>query len=306
MIVELFSKRLKQNQVIDDVYEYDNIPEKLRNQIVLIWKETIGSNREIWEWVEGVMKKELGVLSISNSRRYPEDACIDFLLNHKICEEVIDIIELSFRLIDKLIRDQRYNGNFCGIKQSPDEAINELNYRFKENSVGYEYVDGQIIRIDNTFTHKEIVKPAIKLLYEENFVGVSDEFFKAHEYYRKKEYKDAILYAGKSFESIMKTICENMKYDYNKDKDTASKLISILCNEHFIPTELKNHFDGLDKVLTGLKMSLESGLPTLRNKKSGHGQGEDITYVSEQLVVYALNLSATNIVLLANLYKEHK
>lgn len=35
------------------------------------------------------------------------------------------------------------------MKQEPDYAIKELNYRFKEPGVGYEYINTEIIRIDN-------------------------------------------------------------------------------------------------------------------------------------------------------------
>ncbi|WP_195245227.1 STM4504/CBY_0614 family protein [Clostridium celatum] len=308
MIIELFSKRIKKQQKeISDVYIYDDIPEKLRVQIIHIWNDSIGIENEVWEFIHKSMLKELGKLSLTKDyyNSYSE-YCKAFLLEHDTIEEVIDIIELSFSVIDKIIRKSDPFANRYRRSQTADDAIEELNYRFKENSIGYEYIEGKIIRVDRLFTHNEIVKPAIKLLYEEKFDGASEEFLKAHEYYRNQEYKEAILYAGKSFESTMKTICENIPYDYNKDKDTASKLITILCNNDFIPISLKTHFDGLDKAIGGIRTSLDSGLPTLRNRKSGHGQGESIEYVTEEFATYALNLAATNIVLLVNLYKRKK
>ena len=63
-----------------------------------------------------------------------------------------------------------------------DEAIEELNYRFKQHNLGYEFVNGEIIRIDNKMIHQEIVKPALRLLYEEGFDGAEEEFRKAFEY----------------------------------------------------------------------------------------------------------------------------
>ena len=308
MIVELFSKRMKKERgEISDIYVYEDISDKLRIQIKHIWNDAIGQDLDTWEFINKTMLKELGKLKLVETYcRYDKECCTEFLLTHKNIEEVIDIIELSFIVIDKIIRERDPIGSLYGRCQKADEAIKELNYRFKENSFGYEYIEGKIIRIDRVFTHNEIVKPAIKLLYEEKFDGASNEFFKAHEYYRKQEYKDAILYAGKSFESTMKTICENIPYQYDKNKDTASKLITILCNNDFIPISLKTHFDGLDKAISGIRTSLDSGLPTLRNRKGGHGQGERIEYVTEEFATYALNLAATNIVLLVNLYKRKK
>lgn len=305
MIFKIFSKRKKEELgIIDEVYEYDDIPEKLRNQIMHIWNDSIGEYDKAWDLIHDIIVKELGLLRIVEQTYYvKKDGCIKFLLNHDITDEVIDIIEVSFSVIENIVsRLSHYERGYKNIKQQPNEAIEELNHRFKENSVGYEYIDGKIIRIDREFTHAEIVKPAIKILHELEFEGASDEFMEAHKNYRESDYKSAINNAQKSFESMMKTICEKMNYEYDKEKDTAKALIKRLIDEDFIPKHLSNHFDGLRSCLNGIITSLESGLPTLRNRKSGHGQGEEIVGVPEYLAAYAINLVATNIVLLADIY----
>lgn len=307
MIIDTYSKRKKrENGELSDIFNYDIIPNKLRIQISQIWDDAIGKQFEVWNLLSKVMRKELGVKELVAFSASPINECKDFLFEHQDTDEVLDIIELSFRIINTLVRSDNSDGQRYGRCQRPDEAIEELNQRFKESSLGYEFVENKIIRVDRKFIHNEITKPAIKLLYEEEFEGVSDEFFKAYENYKDKKYKDAILYAGKAFESVMKTICENKGYEYNKERDTANKLIQLLCNKDFIPMELKTHMQSLEKVLLSVKTTLESGLPTLRNRKGGHGQGNEVVYVPEQFVTYALNLAATNIVLLVDLYKENK
>ena len=52
---------------------------------------------------------------------------------------------------------------------------------------------------------------------------------------RKGDNKNAILEAGKAFESTMKIICDKQGYAYDKNKDTAQKLITILENNGFYP-----------------------------------------------------------------------
>lgn len=306
MIMELYSKRMKKEcEAISDIYEYDEIPYKLRVQLVHMLEEAFDRKLEIWEKIQKIMCKENGVLSLVETYCDTDrDECIQYLLNHEDTNEVLDIIELSFTIIDKVVRVVR--NSITGRAEPASAIIDELNYRFRENNVGYEFVEDKIIRIDRKYVHNQVIKPAINLLYEEEFKGANDEFLKAHDYYRNKEYKNSILYAGKAFESTMKTICENMKYDYRKDKDTANKLIDILCKEDFIPMSLKTHFQGLDKALTSIKTTLEAGLPTVRNRIGGHGQGDEVVYVPEQFVTYALNLAATNIVLLVDLYKDKK
>lgn len=304
MIFELFSKRRKKESgLVEDVYLYDSIPQKLRNQVMHIWNYAIGNDREAWEVIHDTIIRELGLIKIVDDYYYDnKEGCIKFLLTNDNVEEIIDIIELSFVIIDKLIGRRDPFAQRCNRKQKPEDAICELNHRFKENSIGYEYVDGRIIRIDRELTHTEIIKPAIKILHELEFEGASDEFMEAHKNYREGDYKSAINNAQKSFESMMKTICKKMDYKYDKDKDTAKILIKRLIDNDFIPKHLSNHFDGLRGCLNGIITSLESGLPTLRNRNSGHGQGEEIVGIPEYLAMYAINLVATNIVLLADIY----
>lgn len=105
--------------------------------------------------------------------------------------------------------------------------------------------------------------------------------------------------AGKSFESAMKTICDKKGYTYNKVKDTAKTLINILENNNFYPSYMSTH-------MASLRSTLETGLPVVRNKNAGHGQGSIVTLISDEFAEYALNLAATNIVLLVGIYKRGK
>ncbi|MCB2362238.1 STM4504/CBY_0614 family protein [Clostridium estertheticum] len=302
MIFETYSKRRKKimNQEISDVYEYDELKITLRTQIMYIWRDAIGSNNdEAWEFIHNTIARELGITYLGEYNTSFYNRCIYFLSKAEI-EETLDIIELSFRIIDNGFRNlSYYDKSQKGIILDSDDAIIELNHRFKEHGVGYEFIKGEIIRIDNEFIHQEAVKPAIKLLYDGDFEGASDEFFNSYEHFRKGEYKEAIVDALKSFESTMKTICEKKSYTYDKTKDTASKLISILILNGLIPEYLSNHF-------TGLRTTLAAGLPTVRNKTSGHGQGINTIDIPEYFVSYAINLAATNIVFLVNAYNKSK
>lgn len=194
-----------------------------------------------------------------------------------------------------LLISPRHNYRLTNITQKPDDAINELNYRFREHSIGYQYENGQIIRIDSGFIHSEVIKPALYLLNSKGFKGAEEEFRNAHENYRHRQYKNAIADSLKSFESTMKTICDNCGWSYNKN-DTAKKLINVVLQNELVPRYLESHFAGLRQVL-------EAGVPTVRNKTSGHGQGAQPTEVPEYLASYVLHMTASNIVLLVEAYK---
>lgn len=179
-----------------------------------------------------------------------------------------------------------------------NDAIVELNYRFKQHNLGYEFVNSQIITIDSTFLHKTAVKPALKLLLEEGFEGAEDEIRNAYEKRRKGDNKNAILEAEKAFESTMKIFVIN-RDSICKNKDTAQKLIAILENNGFYPSYMNAH-------LTSIRTTLETGLPVVRNKVAGHGQGNQIITISDEYTDYALHLAAANILFLVRLYRNKK
>lgn len=111
--------------------------------------------------------------------------------------------------------------------------------------------------------------------------------------------KNVIIEVGKAFESTMKTICDKKNYTYDKVKDIAKTFVSIQESNNFYPTYMSSH-------MASLRTTLETGLPVVRNKKSGHGQGSVVTPISDEFAEYALNLAAANIVLLVGIYKRGK
>jgi len=129
------------------------------------------------------------------------------------------------------------------------------------------------------------------LLSQECYAGAQQEFLTAHEHYRHKIYKDAINECLKSFESVMKIICEKRGWKYQKSA-SANSLISICFDNDLIPDYWKQHY-------CALKSLLSSGIPTVRNKTSAHGQGETPMEVPDYLVSYILHSTAATIVFLA-------
>lgn len=97
----------------------------------------------------------------------------------------------------------------------------------------------------------------------------------------------------KSVESTIKTICKAKDWPYN-DGDTLKRLISICFEKELIPTSMQNQF-------TSLRSLLESGVATIRNKMSAHGQGHTVVDASDELTRYGLNLTGSNILLLVEL-----
>ncbi|MCZ4336156.1 STM4504/CBY_0614 family protein [Shewanella colwelliana] len=311
-IFDLFSSRQKKARGdVPDVYLYDSIPDKLRVQIVHIIKATIGTrvnnshyggetySEVLYREIHEILCKEYGVFSLSQKHRISHfEAVYDYFLYSEDFEECLDIIELSFKFIEFHVKGKQYKFTHEeGTKQEANDAINELNYRLKESGVGYEFLSGEIIRIDSQFIHSEVVKPTLSILQGENiFNGARDEFLSAHSHYRSQRYKEALVDCLKSFESTMKAICEKHGWQFGKN-DTAKKLINVCLTNNLIPVYMQEQF-------SQFRALLESGVPTVRNKEGGHGQGSEIKNVSETMVSYTLHLTATNIVFLGECEKK--
>jgi AbiJ N-terminal domain 4 len=314
-ILDLYSKQKKraENGNQPEIYQYDELPLTFRRQVVYIWVDAIGNARNIrliyhiWKRFHDLMARELGVFKLSpsifNEENYFEQ-CKEFLLDQDTpVENLLDLIELTFKFVNINIRQELENphsSNYVilqrSLTQQPDEAISELNHRFREHGIGYQFEGGQIIRVDSKFIHAEVVVPALGLLSDHNFAGPEQEFRSAHEHYRRQEYKDAIVDALNSFESTIKSICEVRGWVYLKTA-TAQKLIEVIFEKELIPKYLQTHF-------SSLRSLLEAGVPTVRNKTSGHGQGATPVAVPEHLAAYVLHLTASNIVMLIEAHKN--
>jgi hypothetical protein len=310
-VLDIYSKRkrLLEKAGQPDVYRYDDLPEGLRNQVIHIWRTALGpynhrrSDDKIpnnfWIWIHDRLCRELGLLTLPSPRDDPFEKCCKFILEQSSIDNVLDLIELSFRYTDILCRKlSPYDKSEAEITQDSDDAIAELNDRFKEHGIGYQYVSGKIISVDSQYIHTEAVRPAISLLQQAGFEGASEEFLKAHENYRKGRNKEAIAEASKAFESTMKSICSSMMWEVPENA-TAKPLIDVCFSNGLIPKALGSHFNSL-------RATLESGLPTASNRLARHGQGQKTVIVPDYIAAYALHLAATNIVFLVESYMELK
>jgi hypothetical protein len=251
--------------------------------------DAIGPDPKAWQFIHDTMAREMGVFHLwgKGGVAYFE-ACKQFLLGAPTLQ-ALDIIELSFHVIGE-IRKVTQIGYWSRLKQTPQDAVEELNYRLKEHGVGYQFIEDQIVRVDSQYVHSEVIKPALSLLNAAGFDGASEEFLRAHEHYREGRLGEAMSDALKAFESTMKAVCEKNGWGY-RGSDTAKALIKTVLDNGLVPRYMETH-------LAGLRNTLEAGLPTVRNKNSGHGQGLLAKKVPDYFAGYALHLAATNIVFL--------
>ena len=310
-IYKTFAKRKKeaQNSGKPIAYRYDYLPREFRVQVILLWGDVVNAfpnyhrpflKKALWGAVHNLLAREMGVFELAAYPSVDENRmedCTQFLLESNDVNQVLSLIELSFRSFDKVTREEIAK-KFSGVVEIDiDDVLEELNYRLREHGIGYQYESGQIIAVNSQYVHSQAVEPAITLLHDAGFQGALQEFMDAHKCYRERDYKNAIANASNAFESTMKTICDARGWDYSPSA-TSSKLIAILFDNNLVSPEMKSHF-------TGLRSALESGVPPIRNKggQGGHGQGSQPVEVPDHIAAYALHLTASNIVFLVESHK---
>lgn len=297
-VFDLFSKRQRRARgEFPDIYVYDKLPHELRVQIVHVIQDAFGEDHygthnaaKAYEFVKQTLCREYGLFELIEYPKSDADSVFNFFLQEKSAERALDVVEVCFKVINAFITDSYGYRSNTDRKIEPDDAVAELNERLKDHGVGYQFESNEIIRVDSEFLHSEAVKPALTVLRGAGFKGANEEFLLAHEHYRHGRHKECLVDSLKAFESTMKGICK-LRGWANQPGDTAKVLIATCLNNGLLPPYLESQF-------SSLRSLLESGVPTIRNKNGGHGQGADPVVVPEYLARYALNLTATTVLFL--------
>lgn len=226
-----------------------------------------------------------------NTALTTEDDLLEFLFSCSD-EHFLDAIEITFK------------GRFDGISWPSNPLIPSINKFFAVDDLPYHLTDytvvesqssryagtqielteyPRIIAKDNQAVHQGVIEPALHLLNSNAFKHANAEFLKALEDHRKGDYLDCLVKCGSAFESVMKVLCDKRGIAY-KQTDTASPLIKALMS--------KSQLDSFwEQPLTLIA--------TVRNRlSSAHGAGTQVKVVPQHVATYAVNATASAILLL--------
>lgn len=150
-------KRLQEQQGAGDVFNYDGLPHALRVQIFNLLRRTIGGYaepepysfaspppcNECWGQLEHWLADDFGMFGLGPYQN-PLQNFTEFFMQCQDIDQLLDCVELPFRAVDRVVRrwppdEQRRSG----ADTHPDEAIDQLNARFLEHQVGYQYESGR-------------------------------------------------------------------------------------------------------------------------------------------------------------------
>lgn len=309
-IFDLFSKRqadsAKSGQA--DIFQYADISSKLRVQVQQIALEGMGrvgsrgdriitgdTENDWWSQIERVYLREKGLDGIARE----DFAGARILTFMRTCstEDWLDLLELiatGMQIVGG--NDQSYFRQQWEVSTTPENAIEEINYRLRQAGVGYQVENARIIRVDSQFVHAEVVKPALALLSHRDFEGPRQEFLSAHQHYRAGEYRQTVAMAANALESTFKAIFERKRWAYSKGA-RISDLVKVARTNALWPDYLDASFDQL-------VATLQSGLPKIRDNDASHGQGAKPKDIPSYIAAYALHLAASKIVFISEAAKD--
>ena len=313
MVFDTFKRRKQLQERGDkvDIYVYDYAPSHLRHQICTAFSEGIGSFYPIsdhdfqprrnanllWSEIDRTCRKEIEQYLHQLGNSDLSERFYSFLMHIMDIEDFVSAVEIGCLALNR-VNDPRYQPAMRGAQVPASEALDEINIRFRQHSVGYQFENGCLIRVDSQIAHAEIIKPALRLLTTPLFVKADAEFMTAHRHYRAGEHKACVVAANRSFESMLKAICDSMGWTYGQG-DGASELITKVTSNG-----LFTH--AFDRSFTAYVAMLKAGLPAIRNDAGGHGEGLAATAVTVQIARLALNLTASNILFLGESYEAMK
>ena len=276
---------------------------QFRNRVIQLFVTTfppyyqlLGSrSRSLTEYWPEFREKLLyfhGLHSLSDMpRSNPPDEVYNFILTCND-EHFLDFIELVFQSDSIHNSIDLRTGNPVDMS-APIANINkfmevdELPYYLTDFTVGSgrTVMFPHIIRRDSEVLHDTAIKPTLTLLSNSIYVSANEEFLDALKDFRNGDYGDCVAKCGSSFESVMKIICDRNKWHYQQ-QDTASTLLKTILPK----TQLEPFFEQPIMLIA-----------TIRNKLStAHGAGTESRETPRHVAQYAINATASAILLLVN------
>ena len=303
-------RRLAQKVGEPEIYVYIEFSKQFRHQVSMAVEEGIGryhvysghewgsisEANDVWNFLHKTCVKEVFSYTEFNKNRDLRENFRRYMMEIKNTDDLLSVLEVGLKMLGVVSQIKGGDLQIRGADISGESAIAEINQRFKQHSLGYNFENGIIIREDSKIFHAEVVKPALYLLQNKIYEKPNEEYMVSHRHYREGLFKDCITAANRSFESMLKCICEKENWSY-QPSDRASDLITVVSK-----SGLFTH--AFDKGLSSYVAMLKTGLPEIRNNAGAHGDGPKSLAITVHIARYALNLTAANLLFIAECYNE--
>ncbi|UAL07451.1 MAG: hypothetical protein KRP56_06400 [Candidatus Methanogranum gryphiswaldense] len=210
------------------------------------------------------------------------------LLNDNNDEDYLDLIDCCCIVA-------YYRGNCTEIYKN---SIDDLNIIFRMNGIGYEVNEGKLILIFNPKIHEEIIRPSLKIIHNSLFKVANEELILSFDKFKQKDNSGAILSASNAVESTIKVIAKELKIKID-DSKPISVLIKKLCEGGFFDTFLDSQINSLTNLLQSTSNARNA-------TSSAHGSEGKTVNTDDELVKYAIDSAASNILYLIRRFERIK
>lgn len=184
-----------------------------------------------------------------------------------VINEYFRLGEAPFQLTSRVVKPERNHEGLPPIFGTPDTLAFP-----------------KVVRMDNEVTFDRTIAPALELLADPRFSAANEEFRKALDRIRTKEYRECVTYCTSTCESVMKVLCKENNWAYD-DSDTISKLGNIVIDNSALAKSFKQQINHIG---------------TIRNDAGiAHGAGNQKKEVPFRVADYSLAATAAMVVLLA-------
>lgn len=159
-----------------------------------------------------------------------------------------------------------------------------LNSLFAEKDIPWILHDGRLIKIDAKQFELDVKAKTLALMKELKdcdavFQAPFNELTTALEFWEKGSYAEAISNAEKSYESVLKILCNVNRG--NADKLTKQVLGINICN---IPESMTTE---------GFREKVLLSLPYVRNNSTAsHGSGKEVVEITKEMANLSINMAA--------------
>ncbi|MGB4035532.1 MAG: hypothetical protein WBH41_00905 [Limnochordia bacterium] len=284
-MVGLFSRRFK--RALDNrQIPYPSFSRQLRNRLAKICQD-----HEVWSSV-GYYDHTTTTLEVMSALKKAYGKDVLLVLDEKTAaqrdaKEFKDFMEFSYPhcVLDALEAFYRL---------LPDDRTQafqvELNQVLDEERSPWRMTDGRMYLIDSRFLDA-LKDQAEEEMKRHGFLGAYEEFRDAREHLQAGDIDDAIHKANCALESVLKSLLderEGTAGDLLKKLRTKTRLL------HAVPDEAQ-------KAITSCVLQ---GLPALRHKLGGHGQGAHPIDIPRAYGDLAINLAAAYVKFLLDVKKE--
>ena len=174
----------------------------VRYKINYIVEDAVEGNRDLYRSIRAMTLRQLGMANLAGSSTSDQDDIVRAILTGEE-DLVLSLIEATDLFIKSGVENGR-GADMLDWQRSLGILRNGVRTVLRENRIKFDFVDGQIIRIDYQELHAEVVEPVLRLLHgSEEWAGVERAYQAALEELHEGRPEDAVTDAATALQEAL-------------------------------------------------------------------------------------------------------